>query len=157
MDDCDADTLRLYDGKGRRKVPRVHVVPLLPEAVDAMRAMVGHRYVFTVTAGKSGATHHVLRQRLRPVVAAMLEAGELEGAPFTPGDLRRTVETRLAAAKVHKDVRAQLQSHGLGGVQDKHYDVHDYLPEKRAALETLYRIVTGTSADVVPLVRIAAH
>lgn len=150
--DADAGTLRLYDGKGRRQAPRVHLVPLIPPAVEAMRAMHGQRYVFSVTAGKSGTSYNSLRDRLRVVVAAMQGAGELE-ATFTPGDVRRTVETRLAAAKIHKDIRAQLQSHGLGGVQDKHYDEYEYLPEKRAALETLYRIATGASADVVPIRR----
>ena len=47
----------------------------------------------------------------------MAEAGELEKGPFTAGDLRRTVETRLAAVGVSAEVRAQLQSHGLGGIQ----------------------------------------
>lgn len=61
------------------------------------------------------------------------------------------METRLAAEGVHMDVRAQLQSHGLGGVQARHYDRHDYLDEKRAALETLYRLLTGASAKVLPL------
>jgi hypothetical protein len=32
------------------------------------------------------------------------------------------------------DVRAQIQSHGLGGIQARHYDRHDYMPEKSAAL-----------------------
>jgi len=54
--------------------------------------------------------------------------------PFQLRDLRRTAETMLAAEGVSKDIRAQIQSHGLGGVQDKHYDKHDYLPAKHAAL-----------------------
>lgn len=29
---------------------------------------------------------------------------------------------------------AKLQRHGLGGVQDRHYDRHHYMQEKRAAL-----------------------
>ena len=32
------------------------------------------------------------------------------------------------------DLRAQIQSHGLGGIQAKHYDRHDYMAEKTAAL-----------------------
>jgi hypothetical protein len=36
-----------------------------------------------------------------------------------------------------KDVRGQLQSHGLNGVQQRHYDMHEYLEEKRAALQIL--------------------
>lgn len=35
---------------------------------------------------------------------------------------------------ISKDVRAQVQSHGLGGIQGRHYDKHTYMPEKTAAL-----------------------
>ncbi|WP_266158312.1 hypothetical protein [Dyella silvatica] len=45
------------------------------------------------------------------------------------GDLRRTVETRVAAAKVPQEVRAQWQSHGLSGVQAGHDDRHLHLDE----------------------------
>jgi len=50
-------------------------------------------------------------------------------------DLRRTCETMLAAMGVSSDVRAHLQSHGLGGVQTRHYDRHSTMDEKRKALE----------------------
>ena len=35
---------------------------------------------------------------------------------------------------VSKDIRGQLLSHGLGGVQDAHYDRHSYLNEKHNVL-----------------------
>jgi Phage integrase family len=158
MDDFDTDlkSVRLRDKKGRRKVPRIHDVPLIPKAVEAMRAMHGGAlgpHLFTVTQGKSGAVYATAQNRLRHVVAAMAEAGELQKGAFTLGDLRRTVETRLAAAGVSAEVRAQLQSHGLGGIQARHYDRHSYMAEKREALETLHRILLGSSAKVVPIKR----
>ncbi|MBU8976401.1 tyrosine-type recombinase/integrase [Lysobacter sp. MMG2] len=157
-DDHDADTqrVRLRDAKGRRKVARVHDVPLIPEAADALQAMAPERlgpYLFTVTAGESGAVYATVQHRIREVASAMAEAGELEKGLFTPGDLRRTVETRLAAEGVGIDARAQLQSHGLGGVQARHYDRHDYLAEKLEALKTLHRLITGLSAKVSPIKR----
>ena len=36
-----------------------------------------------------------------------------------------------------RDIRSQVQSHGLGGVQQRHYDRHEYFDEKRATLELL--------------------
>ncbi|HEX7324352.1 MAG TPA: hypothetical protein VF292_03220 [Rhodanobacteraceae bacterium] len=60
-----------------------------------------------------------------------------------PGDLRRTMETRLADAGVSCGTRGFLQSHGLGDVHIRHYDHHDTLPETRAALGVLYRLLTG--------------
>jgi hypothetical protein len=151
--DRDAKALRLMDIKGRRTEPRTHMVPLIQPAIDAMHVMQGGPFLFTTTAGKSGASWFLVAKRLERVVDAMEKAGELEHGPFTLGDLRRTIETRLAAAKISKDVRAHLQSHGLGGVQERNYNRYDFLEEKRAALEALYRIATGASADVVPISR----
>lgn len=158
VDDLDGDTktIRLRDGKGRRRQPRIHIVPLIPEALDALEAMAGGThgpFLFTIGGGHSGAAYYNVQHRVRAVCEAMQEAGELDKGPFTVGDIRRTVETRLAAEGVSLEVRAQLQSHGLGGVQAKHYDRHDYLDEKRGALETLHRVLTAQSAKVTPIRR----
>jgi hypothetical protein len=56
-------------------------------------------------------------------------------AQFSVGDNSRTVETVLAETLcVSKDTRAQLLSHGLTGVQDRHYDKGVHLAAKTAAL-----------------------
>jgi len=68
------------------------------------------------------------------IVDTMMKARELRER-FELRDLRRTCETMLAAMGVSSDVRAQLQSHGLGGVQSRHYDRHTYMDEKREALQ----------------------
>lgn len=131
--------LVLWDGKGRRVRPRRHAVPLLPEALAALDAMttpmLGH-YVFSLTRGQTPADGGAVRRAVQDLAARMVAIGEVV-EPFTLSDLRRTVETRLAAAGVPAEVRAQLQSHGLGGVQARHYDRHGYEEEKRAALERL--------------------
>ena len=152
--DVAGGRVRIRDTKGRRAQARIHDVPMLPEAAEALEAMQGGvhgPYAFTVTQGLQGASYGVLQNRVRDVCAVMQEAGELEAGAFTPGDLRRTVETRLAAAGVSLEIRAQLQSHGLGGVQAKHYDRHDYIAEKRDALETLRRLASGAPATVTPI------
>lgn len=154
--DDDTQSLRLLDTKGRRTTARQHHVPLVPAAITALDDMHAGEcgpFLFTLTAGQSGADYAGVFRRVRTVAAAMHAAGELPGGTFTPGDLRRTVETRLAEVGVSRDARAFLQSHGLGGVQARHYDRHDTLPETRAALETLYRLLTGTGAKVVPMRR----
>lgn len=87
----------------------------------------------------------------------MLEAGELPGGPFTMGDLRRTVETRLAEAGVSLEVRAQLQSHGLGGVQSRHYDRADYLVQKRGALQQLALLIGASKPEGVMARALAAN
>lgn len=154
--DADMQAIRLRDPKGKRKEPRIHVVPMIPAALQALKLMTAPNlgpHLFSVDGGESGASYFLIHTRIRGIVEAMAEAGELEKGPFTAGDVRRTVETRLAGAGISQGVRAQLQSHGLSGVQARHYDQHDYLAEKRAALETLYRLVTGDAATVVPIKR----
>jgi hypothetical protein len=153
--DSDAQSVRIMDRKGRRKVARIHDVPLIPAAVEALQAM-GHElgpHLFTLTRGASRATYESMRDHMVIVRAAMEAAGELEKGYFTVGDLRRTVETRLSAAGLQSGDMAQLQSHGLGGVQSRHYNKHDYLQEKRAALETLYRLLTGKTGKVIAIKR----
>jgi len=147
--DRDTQTMLLRDSKGRRRRPRNHVVPLIEAAQEALGAIRGDlgEFAFSTTGGYSGAAYAIVQHRVRLVADAMVQAKEAT-APFTPGDIRRTVETRLAAEGISADVRAQLQSHGLGGVQARHYDRHDYLAEKRAALETLHRLAAGDAAKV---------
>ena len=61
-------------------------------------------------------------------------ANGMQVEPFDLRDIRRTVETMLAGLGISRDVRAQLLSHGLSGVQNQHYDRHQYMDEKREAL-----------------------
>lgn len=63
------------------------------------------------------------------------EAQRVVQTPFQLRDIRRTCETSLARMQIPKDVRGQIQSHGLGGIQDRHYDKHDYMLVKRDALD----------------------
>lgn len=153
--DHDAQTVRILDRKGRRKQPRIHDVPMIPAAVAALETM-GHdlgSWLFTLTHGETPATYESVRDHVTAVQAEMETAGELEKGAFTVGDLRRTVETRLAALGVTREDRSQLQSHGLGGVQGRHYDKHEYLAEKRAALQALHALITGKPAKVSPIRR----
>ena len=154
--DPDALTVTIRDSKGRRRVPRKHVVPLIPAAEAALLSMAPERlgdFLVTLTLGASGVGNRYLREELLKVIQEMTEAGELEKGEFTLSDLRRTVETRLSAAGVSTEIRAHLQSHGLGGVQARHYDRHDYLEEKRGALETLFRLMADKPGKVVAIRR----
>jgi hypothetical protein len=58
----------------------------------------------------------------------------MNGEPFKAADIRRTCETQLAVLKVSKDVRTELLSHGRNSLIAGRYDHHQYLDEKRKAL-----------------------
>lgn len=145
--DQDTATLRLWDGKGKRTQPREHLLPLAPHAAGMVAALVERAKAReTERAKQEGrapelaglwlfSTHGRVAMNPETVSnrAAEVCAG-IGGEPFTLRDIRRTVETMLAALGISKDTRAQLLSHGISGVQAAHYDRHAYTDEKRAAL-----------------------
>lgn len=153
--DREAGLLVLWDGKGRREQPRKHVVPVIPAALaelDTLRANPTGPYLFTVDGGASPADYSAFAHRLGKVVERMVTFNAL-AEPVTAGDLRRSVETQLAALGVPAEVRMMLQSHGLGSVVTRHYTRHTFVDEMRAALETFARFLDGKGAAVVPLAR----
>ncbi len=133
--DVQDEFITLYDGKGRPgHPPRPHVIPLIPKAVEALKILnPSSTYAISTDGGDS----HVHATTLSSwAKAAALEAG-IDG--FGAKRIRSGVETALAAAGVSSDIRGRLQSHGISGVQARHYDGHDYMTEKRQALELLFK------------------
>lgn len=127
-------SITLYDIKGRPgQGARTHKVPIIEAAapdLDALTRCGDH--VFSTTKG------------VKPISGTTLSgwaaqaAGEaIEG--FRLKRVRSGVETLLAAKGISREIRGQLQSHGLTGIQARHYDGHDYMPEKKNALELLAR------------------
>lgn len=155
--DRDEPSMTIWDYKGRRSEPRRHVIPLLPEVLQDIDRITGAgEYVFTANGGESPAHDLFLNDIVKRVCADMEEAEELEKGPFTAGAIRATIETRLAARpyRVSSDVLAHLLSHGMGGIQARHYQHHDFFDEKLEALEMLHRMVEATAepiADVIPM------
>jgi hypothetical protein len=96
-------------------------------------------FVWTLTHGKGGCSYAAAHDLVSKLAAAMVTAGEA-AEPFTVGDLRRSVETLLAGFGVPLEVRAQLQSHGLGGLQARHYDRHAYADEKLEAVRLIWAL-----------------
>jgi integrase len=152
--DLAAKTVTLWDAKGRRSVAREHKIPLLPEVVEAIATMAGTagHYLCSVTGGEQPVTPAMLDEAMKRASEAMVDAKEIPRV-ITPGVIRRTVETLLGQHDVSLEVRGQLQSHGLGGVQARHYDRGDYLRQKRDALELLRRLCVPAPNNVTPISR----
>lgn len=154
--DRDAPSLTLLDYKGRRTEPRRHTIPLLRDAVEAIdRITGGGPYVFSCDGGLRPICNTYLRDGVAKIEREMAAAGELQNGHFTPGSIRATIETRLAAKpyRVGSDVLGQLLSHGLGGVQARHYQHHDFFEEKQEALEMLHRMVEGESEPTAQIIQ----
>ena len=133
------DFILLHDGKGRPgRPPRPHTVPLTKEAAKALSECEPSGAFALSTDG--GETH---------VAATSLSQWAVEAAgdaipDFQAKRIRSGVETLLASARVSQDIRGRLQSHGIAGVQARHYDGHDYMTEKRKALATLHKLLEAT-------------
>jgi len=155
--DRDALLMRMADGKGRRQQARIYSVPLLPQALECIDNVTGSgQFVFSSNGGLSPMHVSYISDIASDVCAAMAENDELEGEPFTGKVIRATIETRLMKApyRVSSDVLARLLSHGLGGVQAKHY-AHDPMHEEQVeALEKLWRLLhddAEPSAQVIQM------
>ena len=158
--DKDTQTLRLWDGKGKRTAPRQHLLPLAQKAAAIVerlteRANVQNSPLLFSSFGKKQLVDTTPGKRAAAICKAM------GGESFDLRDIRRTCETMLAGMGISRDTRAQLLSHGISGVQAAHYDRHGYINEKRAALvaweNRLTEIATGKqAANVVHLMSTAA-
>lgn len=131
--------VRLRDPKGARQHARLHVLPLVGKS-HALLAALSELYASGYLLSNPAETRArvpvgvgTLSTAVNKISKGLMKAKKVK-APFRLGDIRRTVETMLASMGISRDVRAQLLSHGLGGVQDRNYDRHSYMDEKRAAL-----------------------
>lgn len=133
----------------RSKNKRDHLLPL-PEAALAIlrrrRALDGS-YVFPGSSAP-----HLYASRLCVVLKRLCARVRRIGfEPFRTHDLRRTVETGMAAAGIHREYRDRVLNHVDNSVGAVHYNMYDYFLEKREALEVWiarlqHAIVTSGSA-----------
>ncbi len=134
--DVSSDALTIFDGKGRPgQGPRPHQIPLLPEARTAVASLTREgEFAISTTDGTKPISVRTMAAWAHAIVGESIDGFQLKR-------IRSGVETLLAAQGVSREVRGHLQSHGLTGVQARHYDGHDYMPEKRKAIEILVREV----------------
>lgn len=142
--DTKAQVLRLADPKGKRIAAAPHLLPVskrVQKLLEDLRAVNGRGiYIFSTTEGQKPIHHTSLPSVFADIAKRVPEKQRHSPEPFQGRDIRRSVETRLQALGVSREVRAQLLSHGrTSGVQQKHYERHDYLPEKTIALADLER------------------
>lgn len=142
--DIGEESFTIYDSKGKGSARRAHIVPLTTRMrADLQILDDGGTFLFS-TKGNEPVEATALRRYA-------IAHGAKSIPDFKLKRLRSGVETLLASRKVSKEIRGRLQSHGISGVQDKHYDAHEYLDEKRAALELLEAALTSSDAKVIKI------
>lgn len=156
--DFEADTLTIRDTKGRGG-SRDHLLPLTGFALEQLKPLrqLNEDAPSPFTSdGKRPLALETLSVAVRDVSKVLKRTHKIP--PFQLRDIRRTTETMLQKLGIDKEVRAHLLSHGRSqGVQGKHYERYDFLPEKRQALERwaahLQRIVAGQPGKKVVALR----
>jgi integrase len=130
-----------------KKQARAHAVPLTDDLImlfERLPRLNGGPYLFSTRNGEAAAwIGSKVKQRLdRRMLLTVRALARLRGddpravelRAFCVHDIRRTVRSQLSRLKVAEEVREAILAHvrpGIVGV----YDHHDYLEEKREALE----------------------
>jgi integrase len=151
----------------RMKGKRAHLVPLSQAAWDVIeeaRSLIGGaEFVFeTGRRGDDEAPASLDRRSFSRAMARIMAALKLPRA--TPHDLRRTGATAITSERIGipRFIVSQVIAHsgdtgGAAAVTGRHYDLNDYLGEKRRALDAwgalLLEIVEGKprAANVTPI------
>ncbi len=156
--------------KGRNSRARAHVVPLTDDLVDLFEELprFGGKgsgpYCFTTTNGQKPvwmsdkAKKRVDERMLRTLQALARRRGEdvagVDLPAWTNHDIRRTVRSNLSRLRVTEEAREAVLAHARPGIKAV-YDMHDYLDEKREALDAwaarLRSIVEPTPANIVEI------
>ena len=154
------EVMRLIDLKGGKGTPpREHLLPMTQRLRQILSPLLALK-----DAGKAPGPFS-LRGKVSITPGTALDifsalgdqlSQKGESRRFTWRTLRATIETHLASLGVNQERRAWLLSHGRSGVQAKHYDRWNYLPEKRGDLDRWARYLdelagVPQSAEVVQL------
>ena len=131
--DFENKLMVLYDPKGRRQEPRRHVVALNEDVWNLVLKFLrvpdsGRGLLFRFDDGRE-IRQDVASNHAKKLSTKLLQRGVIANK-FTLGDFRRTWETHMARLNVSKEIRGQIASHGISGVQDNHYDMFDYMEQK---------------------------
>jgi integrase len=138
---------RMKGKNAGKKQARAHAVPITDALAAVLREVPrfkGGFYVFSTTNGGSAVwMGSKIKERLDRRMLLTLRAlarmrgddpASVELLPFVNHDIRRTVRSRLSRLKVTEEAREAVLAHARPGIKGV-YDLHDYLDEKREALE----------------------
>ena len=150
----DFDRAEWFVPDANSKTGKGFTVPLTPAALACFQALqplaCGSRFVLPArqvrrTRNHGGAEVHFEQRTLNAMVHKLCDALGYKVRRFTPHDLRSTARSHLAALGVNVIVAERCLNHSLGGLVGV-YDQHDYMTERRAALETWASFVLACEA-----------
>ncbi|MFN0314054.1 MAG: tyrosine-type recombinase/integrase, partial [Burkholderiales bacterium] len=149
------------------KTGKGFIVPMVPAVVDWFKQLevfsCGSRYVLPARqaqrARNAGGEAPFEQRALNAMLHKLCDRLGDKVRRFTPHDLRSTARSHLSALGIPVIVAERCLNHSLGGLIAV-YDQHDFLSERRAALEQLTAFLlaceSGTNWNVKPLRKVAA-
>lgn len=154
------------------KTGRGFTIPLPPAVVGWFRELepfaCGSRFVLPARQVRRTRNHggevHFEQRAVNAMVHKLCEKLGDKVRRFTPHDLRSTARSHLAALGVNILVAERCLNHSLGGLIAI-YDQHDYMTERRAALELWTDFILACEAgrawlpqgdNVIPLRKVGA-
>jgi integrase len=154
-----------------KKQARPHAVPLtrdISALLETLPRFNRGKFLFSTTSGQSPAWIGTkIKKRLDRRMMLTLRAlakrrgddpADVDLPHFINHDIRRTVRSHLSRLKVTEEAREAVLAHARPGIKGT-YDLHDYLDEKREALELwaarLRTIVSPVPDNVVRLPAVA--
>jgi len=138
----DFDRAQWFVPDQNSKTGRGFTIPLPPAVVGWFRGLepfaCGSRYVLPARQARRTRNHggdvHFEQRAMNAILHKLCEKLGDKVRRFTPHDLRSTARSHLAALGVNILVAERCLNHTLGGLIAI-YDQHDYMAERRAALE----------------------
>lgn len=144
----------------RVKNKHAHTIPLSPAALaiitDLKRVGATPDFIFTTNAKTAVSGFSKAKTQLDALMLEELQRVDQEAKlePWVIHDLRRTVRSNLSKLGISSDVAERILGHAIPGIRGV-YDRHDYLDEKRAALDRwaqhLAGIVSPRPGNIVPM------
>jgi integrase len=147
--------------KGKDGRAADHVVPITSEIGNILESLPRFKsgnFLFSATFGKgpiwvSGKVKARLDKRMLRTLKAMARMRGEDPArvvlpAFVNHDLRRSLRTGLSKLRIDRDIREAVLAHVRGGVEGV-YDRHDYLAEKKGALEAWAAYLQNLSTPAV--------
>lgn len=117
------------DGRTKNKIEEA--VPLSNQVITLLRSLARFPDVDLVFPASNGSGNPV-----SGFSRAKKKMDELSGVEaWTLHDLRRTVRTNLSALRIPKEISDRVLHHVDRSVDGIYYDMHDYLDQKREALQ----------------------
>ena len=135
----------------RMKAGRQHTVPLAPLAANVVASAIaangGSRLVFPGCFDAELEPDSISRA-LERLTASLGIVGA------TVHDLRRTMASEMGRLGIAESTISRVLAHAQSGITARHYNLHSYDAEKRAALERweaeLVRVVSSTGNPTAP-------